>query len=713
MIHLFGKDLLVVNRSIFIGLPVVVEIASLLMLPINMCSQEEPKKMISVIKDTSDIINLFPKNPQTIEERVKDSIAGAQQQIDSIIAIPDNERTFVNTAKALDILESQSALAIMAPLAEVINFTDPDEQMRSAAKKGILEIDKFFTDKISNNPALYKVFKAYFDGAAKKEKLTDEENYYLQERMKAFKRNGLHLPVDQLEEVKVLKNKIRALRLQFAKNINEDATTITVTREELAGLSNDFIDVLKQTDDGLYIIGMDYPTYFTVIDFCDIASTRQKIYRAFHNLAYPANESLLKEIFKLRDELAKKLGFKSYAHLDLDAQMAKTPEKAQIFLKELLDKVQIKEATEFEQLKVDLPKSVRLSPGGKLYPWDVRYTIEQYKKKHFTIDENQIAEYFPMEKIIEGLLNIYQQFLGLRFKQIPISGLWHEDVSLIEARDRLTEELLGYLLLDLYPRSNKLSHACHYGIIRAVKGHYSNNPTLELIIANFTRSTPTKPSLLKRNELETFFHEFGHALHSMLGRTSLGSYAGINVKTDFAEVPSMMFEEWIRDKDILKMVSSHYKTGQPLPDDLIDKIIAAKKLSRGWWTQRQIFFSRMSLDYHKEGAEKDLNKIMCDLYDQIRVNQILDPEDHQYTNFGHLSGYGAKYYSYLWSLVFAIDLFAEIKKHDLLNQEIGKRLIAEVLGKGGSKDPYELLIAFLGREPNQDNFLQSVGLDIE
>jgi len=700
------------NRPTLMSLIVVLGIVSLLMLTKIKCSDGESIKMMSKIQNSSDIAVLFPKNPQVLEKRIQAAIADAKRRIDRIIAVPDNERTFKNTAKELDILESLSDLSIMAPLAEVLTLVDPQEDMRNAAQKGLIEIEKFATHNISNNPELFKAFKAYVEGNANNEKLTDEERYYLQERMKDFKRNGMHLPPEQLEEVKKLKTKLTELGLQFEKNINDDARTIAVTREELEGLSDDFINSLKRADDGLYILGMDYPTYFTVIDHCDVASTRKKLYQLFQNRAYPINEPLLKEIIALRDELAKKLGFNSFAELNLDSQMAKNPTTARKFLDELLEKVQIKEAQEFEKFTKDLPASVKLSPEGKFYPWDVRYVIEQYKKKHFDIDETTMAEYFPMEKTIEGMLSIYEQFLGLKFKQIPISGLWHEDISLIEARDSSTDQLLGYLLFDLYPRANKYSHACHGGIISAVKDASGQLfPTLAIIIANFPKSTATKPSLLKRNEVETFFHEFGHAMHSLLGRTLLGSCAGTNVKTDFVEVPSQMFEEWMWDKDILKMISSHYQTGEPLPDELLDKIIAAKKLSKGWRTQRQIFLARMSLDYYNDGANKDLYAIMRALHDQICPHQIIDRDDHKYTNFGHLVGYGAKYYAYLWSLVYAIDLFAEIKKHGLLNHDIGKRLIADVLGKGGSKDPHELLVAFLGREPNQENFLKDMGLN--
>ncbi len=667
---------------------------------------------MSFLHNISDVVSFFPHDSSDIEVRVKRAIANGKKCIDDIVEIPAHERTYENTAKALDRLESLSELAIMFPVLEVVMLVYPAAEMRNIAEKKLVELEKFATHNISNNPHLFRAFKDYVEGTAAQEELSDEQRYYLQERLNDFKRNGMHLDQENLAEVEVLKNRLTELGLSFEKNINDDDRTITVTREELAGLSDDFIKSLKQTDEGLYILGMDYPTYFAVIDHCDVATTRKKIYRLFQNRAYPINEPILKEIITLRDKLAKKLGFKSFAELDLDSQMSKSPETAQRFLDELHKKVSLKEDQEFETFKNELPASVSLTDEGTFYPWDVRYIIEQHKKKHFDIDETKIAEYFPMEKTIEGLLSIYEQFLGLKFKQQPIKGLWHEDVSLVEVHDNTTGNLIGYLLLDLYPRENKYTHACQAGIIPAVKtDDVKLPPSLVLIIANFSKSTSSRPSLLRRNEVETFFHEFGHAMHSLLGRTSVASFAGTHVKTDFVEVPSQMFEEWLGSKGVLKMISCHHETGESLPDTIIDNIIAAKKLSKGWWTQRQIFLSRLSLDYFEDGIDKDVYGLMQNLHNKLCPHQLLDVNDHKYSNFGHLVGYGAKYYSYLWSLVFAIDLFAEIKKHGLLNQEVGKRFIADVLSKGGSADPQELIQKFLGREPNQENFLNELGFN--
>jgi thimet oligopeptidase len=243
----------------------------------------------------------------------------------------------------------------------------------------------------------------------------------------------------------------------------------------------------------------------------------------------------------------------------------------------------------------------------------------------------------------------------------------------------------------------------------------NGDPTIavSIVMANFPKSTATKPALLKFNDVNTFFHEFGHALHAFLGRTQMASFAGTSVKIDFVEMPSQILEEWLADKKILKMVGRHYQMGKTLPDDLIESLLKTKTYDSGLWTKRQLVFAKLSLSLFDNGENIEIEKFMKNTYEQI-INYILfDPRNHDYASFGHLMGYGARYYGYLWSKVFALDLFNEIKKKGLLNAEIGRRYRDTIIGKGGSKDPNELLFDFLGREPNDQAFLKDMGLMIE
>ncbi len=682
----------------------------LLFVSVNSCvvnnTMEMPMNRINSIQDIKKIFNL---SVQEIPGQVDRVITELKNHVQKIISIPREERTFENTARALDYLTSLSDFAILGNVLQILELSSTDQAIREAAHKGFIDLQGVGIDYISNNKELYRAFKEYSEMSD--EPLSDEQKYYVREVMDDFKRSGVDLPEDALNKVKELKKEIAQLSLAFDAAIAQDQSTIEVDREGLQGLEDDFINGLKKTDQGRYILGVDYPTYLKVMDNASSEDTRKRLYKAFQNRAYPKNEETLRKVAEKRDQLAKLLGFDSYAALDLDDQMVGSPKRARAFIDELLERAKKKELKEIEMLKNELPESVVLTPDGKLKPWDVAYLSNWYKKNHFQVDEDKVAEYFPMEKTIKGLLSIYQTFLPIEFEEVPVQGFWHEDVKLIEVYSKNKKELLGYLLLDLFPRPHKYSHAAHAGVIPSViLPDGTSTKRISVVWANFPKSTATKPSLLQRSDVKTFFHEFGHALHAVLGRTNLGSFAGTSVKRDFVELPSQMLEEWLDDKAILKKISSHYKTGEPLSDDMIDNILALKKLFSGSFVLRQVILSLFALDLFGSGEEKDPYALLEKLQKQYS-SILFDTENHMYASFGHLTGYGAKYYGYLWSRVFAQDIFDQIKAHGLLNPEIGKKYAEMILSPGGSKHPDVLLQNFLGRAPNQKAFLQALGFE--
>lgn len=665
---------------------------------------------LAQVSSIAGIIALFPTTVQEIQTKTATSIQEAEQALERLVIIPADQRTYENTVYAFDVICSLSDLAIMRSSLSAVEMVSPQEELRTAAHEAVKTINEFWVDHVENNLALYKSLKDYEEQRVSLENLSDEQRYFLTKTLEDFKRNGMELPVEKRQQVGELKKELAKLEQEFEVNIAKDNRTVAVPREGLAGLDDDFIASLQKTPEGNYILGVDYPTYYNVMENCTDSQTRKKLYRAFNNRAYPINEANLKLVIAKRDQLAKLLGFSSYAQLDLDDQMVENPERAEQFLHELIQRAATKEQQEYEQLVAELPADIALTADGKIEPWDLPYVKALYKKKHFTIDEREIAEYFPMQKTIDGLLGIYKKFLSLDFKEVPVTGLWHEDVKLVEVYDA-QKNFLGYLLLDLYPRPNKFSHACNMTIVPAVTmPDGSRPPAVSLVIANFPKPTPTKPALLKRDDVNTFFHEFGHALHGLLGRTTVASFSGTNVKRDFVEMPSQMLEEWLTDKDILRSLSSHYKTGQPLSDEVIDKILELKHFDPGYWVVRQGFFAQLALDYYKDGDSKDIVGIFRTLYQKNLPHTAFDHENHMYASFGHLMGYGAKYYGYLWSKVFALDLFDAIKKEGLLNPVVGKKYVDTVIGKGGSQDPNDLLVNFLGRAPNQEAFLKDLGL---
>ena len=658
------------------------------------------------IKTVKDIPGLFPSNAHEIEVRVQQSIQQAQRAVDTIVKISNKLRTFENTARALDTLKYLSPLAITDGIVGTLKLVSPNESIRNACQDAILKISKFSLENIDNNKALYQALKGYADSNAKKETLSEEETYFLTKSLEDYKRRGLDLPEEQLKKVRELEQQTEELSLKFETNIADDNRTISVPKKDLEGLDDDFINNLKQNKDGQYILGIDDPTYFAVLQHCSVESTRKALYKADANRAYPVNEQILCNIINKRHELAQLLGFASYADLNLDSTMAKHPKFVVEFLRALLEKAALKDTKEFATLTQQLPPSVHLTANGKINPWDLRFLCAWYEKQHYDLDDRTVAEYFPMERTIDGLIKIYSQFFNVSFETKAIRGLWDKNVTLMSVTDKTSNALLGYLILDLFPRENKYNGACCASILPALTG---GGPALGMIIANFPPSMPNNPSLLKRSDVETFFHEFGHALHSLLSKTKLGRFASLNVKIDFVEAPSQMFEQWLLDKEILRMISHHYKTGQPLCDKVIDTIIAVKNLASGSNVLTQGFYALLSLGYYG-GPCNNLYDFMRKTKETIPFHVNFYEDSHMYCAFSHLTWYRACYYSYLYSKVIALDIFSKIKEHGLLNPEIGRQFNDTVLRPGGSKEPALMIHEFLGREPNQDAFLKDMGL---
>jgi thimet oligopeptidase len=668
---------------------------------------------IANIQSVSDLVAVFPHNVGYLERATDAYMTEARELIAQIKSIPDHERTFENTVKALDYLFGLSDIVLFSSVLSTITHLYPQADMRDAATMQQSRINAFMVD-ISADKQLYQAVKAYTLDGAQKEDLNDEQRYVLDTMMRDFKRSGLELPDAQLEQVKALSKEITDLGKLFDKNLGEDKSFITVDAAGLDGVSPEFVASLKKDAEGNYILGVDYPTIAQVMEHATSSDTRKRLYLAFDNRAYPANEEVLKQIAAKRHELAQLLGFSSYAAYDLDNQMVKSVEHATKFIDNLIGRAGIKEAQEFKELITDLPAGVTLSPDGKMYPWDIGYSRAYIKKKKYSIDERVVAEYFPVEHALQGMLNLYATFLSLRFDTEQINGLWVDDLTLLTVYKKGTEtKPIGYAILDLYPRPDKFSHAACQPFIPATYQE-DGTPTIavDILMANFPKAQGDQPALFKRSDVTTFFHEFGHVLHAMLGRTQMASVSGLRVKSDFVEMPSQMLEEWMSDSATLKQLSHHYKTGQQLPDDIVASIKALKHFSTGYWAQRQASLATFALQLF--GAEQidDIHKLWESVAKRIISNSVFMPEGHFYTSFGHLanSGYGPKYYGYMWSKVFALDLFGEIKRHGLQNPEVGARYTEKVIGRGGSADPVELLTDFLGRAPSDEAFFKDMGI---
>ena len=659
------------------------------------------------IKNLEEVYNVYPNTVAEIQKRSKFAQEQSKKVIDAIIAVPIEKQNKQNTLYALD-----NAYAYFGPelgILELIAYTHPEKEVRDEALKQELEIQSFLLEYLSNNSDLYNAFHAYYQGNSQQDNLSEEEELALIETMHDFKRSGLDLPAEERAKNIELKKEVQKISQKFTQNINNDTSSITAKKEQLDGVSEDFILGLKKNDAGEYVLMTDYPTANMILNYCKIEDTRKRFSKAFKNKAYPANVTVFEELRAAKDALAKSLKFKTYAHLDLDSQMVKTPERAYEFQLDMKDKIVKKSKEEFKEFIKDLPEGVSLTKDGKLESWNAGYVSTYFKKKHYDIDEQKLAEYFPMEQTIRGLLDIYEKFFNLKVEIIDNVKAWHQDVQLVKISDR-DGTVRGYVFLDMYPRPNKYGHAAMFPGVTTVKRDGVVYPTVTAVVCNFTKPTAEKPSLLKYGEVNTFFHEFGHAIHGILGTTTMACQSGTSVKTDFVELPSQLLENWVENKDILKGLTHHYKTGEPMPDELIDKKLTQIQFGQGMHNARQIGLGLISLDCFGKDLSKSADDIFKEHTQEFAPEIAYDSDTHSVCSFGHLSGYGAKYYGYMWSRVFADDVFAQIEQEGLLNPESGKRYVDEILGRGGSKDPDVMLRDYLGREPNTDAFFRKIGL---
>ncbi|MBP9764778.1 Zn-dependent oligopeptidase [Candidatus Babeliales bacterium] len=670
----------------------------------SMTIQDFKTIMRTPINSVEKLARVYPKTAQEVQQRCQVGIALARCELQEILE--QKQLTFENTMQALDI--SQARLSELSSIFNMLSYVTPDQPMSEVLRQASQEIQNASIDLYMNSD-LYHLLQTYHDTVMPTEKLLPEDMLLLQDTLDGMKKSGLHLPQETISEVKDLQKALNQAKDDFMVNYNSADKSIVVALKDLDGVDQSVIDGFKK-DGERYIVPCNPPTYIALMEQCHVAATRKKMFFEFQNLAYPANDVILKDILHKRHKLAQLLGYDCYAACDIDGTTAGSVDRVEQFLSELGKAASAKAAIEKDLLAKSLPDGVQLRADATFNPWDLSYVKNEYKKKHFAIDEAKIAQYFPVQKVIDGIFDIYQEFLGLEFKEIQPVWVWHPDVRLIEMYQKSTDKLLGYLFLDLHPRANKYKHACHYGHIPSYHHDGEYTPSVATIITNFAIPTADKPALLKHDEVVTFFHEFGHAMHNVLSKTKHVGHAGTSVKSDFVETPSQMFEEWMYQPEMLARVSEHYQTGEVLPQELIDQKIALKQFDSGYWVLRQVMLAQFALQLmqHKPLSYQP-NALWKQLFDEHMTAFVGYEPVCWYTTFGHLVNglYGSKYYGYAWTMVWARDLFSEIKASGF-SPEYQQKVI-RLLSAGGSVDPNDLMYEFLGREPNQEACLKDLG----
>ncbi|KAK6502136.1 hypothetical protein TWF506_002736 [Arthrobotrys conoides] len=566
--------------------------------------------------------------------------------------------------------------------------------------------------------------------------LTPEGKRLVEKLNTDYIRMGLELEGAKRDRFKEIKKELSVLSIDFSKTLNEENGGNWFTEQQLEGVPSDVINILKTEEkDGVkrYFLTYKYPDLFPTLKFDVNADVREQVFIGNENKC-PDNLPRFDKTIRLRHEKAQLLGYENHAQYVLKEKMAKSPEKVNSFLGDLRSKLTEggrAEVQKLKQLKKTDVEARGLPFDDKYYLWDHRFYDRLVREQEFNIDENKIAEYFPLQKCVDGMLTIFEKLFGLRFVQVVEESAqvgsgergWHEDckVYLVHDEESLGGEFVGYLYLDLHPREGKYGHAANFnlipGFLREPSNATSRNYPSTALVCNFSKPTPSKPSLLKHDEVVTLFHELGHGIHDLVSRTIYSRFHGTNTVGDFVEAPSQMLENWCWEPEQLKELSSHYETGESLPDNLISALIKSKHVNDGLFNLRQLHFGIFDMRVHELNLPQDEGIDSSATYNNLRseIAGLDGPTDPRFgqgqTTFGHLmGGYDAGYYGYLWSLVFASDMYFTGFKKDPMDPKNGRRYRREVLEKGGSRDEMESLKAFLGREPNSEAFFKELGI---
>ncbi|KAA8906667.1 hypothetical protein FN846DRAFT_713323 [Sphaerosporella brunnea] len=660
-------------------------------------------------------------------------LIGASRAVQDKIAkdVTPEAATYGNVVELL--ARDENVMGLESSIIGFYQYVSTEKELRDASSEAEKLLDEFGIES-SMREDIFKLVSAVYKSNEKKPIDKSPEAIRVLEKMnEEYERNGLGLNEKDRARFKDIKKELSTLGIEFSKRLNEENGGIWFTPEELKGVPEDVLEGLKKGEgenEGKLFLTFKYTDLFPTMKYAVNPETRKKVFLGNENKCNE-NVELFRKAMKLRDEKARLLGFKSHAQFQLATKMAKSPQKVLGFLTDLRARLTPGGKEEIHGLralkKQDL-KEIGLQDDGKYYLWDHRYYDRLLLEKKYQLDSQKIAEYFPLKHTVDGMLKIFESLFGLEFVEVTdeSKNVWHPDTKQYRVynekpADGSEQTFVGWLYLDLHPREGKYGHAANFNLQPGFtdetgKRHY---PATALV-CNFSKPTPTKPSLLKHDEVVTLFHELGHGIHDLVAITNYSRFHGTNVVRDFVEAPSQMLENWCWTVSELTSLSSHYETGEKIPEDMVKNIIRTKNVNAALFNLRQLHFAFYDMKVHNLEQPEDAETIDPTVeYNKLRTEiTMLDPPEgsgddfgHGEATFGHLmGGYDAGYYGYLWSQVFSTDMFYTAFKKSPMDGLIGRRYRHTVLEKGGSRDEMESLKEFLGREPNSDAFFEDLGL---
>ena len=653
----------------------------------------------------------FESTPQEVADTATKTIADGNAALDTIGRLQPGEVNFTNTIRALDDANYESDSA--ANRLGLIEQTSTNADVRDAATDAIKKLSEWSVG-IDYRDDVYAALKAYADTNPR---LEGEDKKLLSETMRDYRRAGLALPRDQRDEVEKLRKELTGLETDFEDNVTKATKELKFTKAELDGVPDAFLTQqgIKTGDDEYTLKANITFHYIMVEDNARREDTRKRMMTAQCNLAREKNIPLLKKILVLRDEIATKLGYANYADMATEVRMVKNSATAINFLENLKTGLQPKfdaELEEFRQLKIKETGD----PNAQINSWDWRYFANELKKTKYNVDAEQLRVYFPYQHVLDGMFAIYQRIFGLKFERVEAPYKWIGDLQFYSVSDAKTGEPMGLFYLDMYPRDGKYNHFAEFGITegkRLPDGKYQR-PVCALV-CNFPPPQPDKPSLLSHDEVETIFHEFGHAMHTILTRAKYSRFSGTSVPQDFVEAPSQMLENWPWDKKVLDSFAADYRDpNKKIPADILAQLKAARFATYGTFYRRQLSFALMDLALHTQihasNADDVLplsNKVLGD------VSLPPPPDTAFVAYFGHIIGYGAGYYGYAWADAIAADMATvfEDAPDGFFDKTAGLRMRNQIYAVGDSRDINISIEKFLGRPRSIKPFLKKIGVE--
>jgi thimet oligopeptidase len=651
----------------------------------------------------------FETTTNEIQATLTNTLTTGNAALDRIGKVDSGTVTFKNTLRALDDVNFQ--LGLVANRFSVIQQTSTNAATRDAATGALKELSAWMVG-LDYRKDVYKAAKAYADT---RPKLAGEDAKLLLETMRDYRRAGLELPQAERDEVERMRKELTGLETDFENNVTKAQKALKFSKAELDGVPDDFLQQIKTGDDEYTVKANITWHYLSVMENAKAENTRKSLETARDDLAREENIPLLQKILPLRDDIAHKLGYKSWADYATETRMAKNAATAIDFLEKLKAGLQPKFDAELEKFR-ELKVKETGDASAKINLWDWRYYDNQFKKQRYDVDAEQLRVFFPYQRALEGMFHIYQSIFGLKFERVEPPYKWIGDLQLYAVSDAKTAEPLGLFYLDMFPREGKYNHFAQFDLINGdllPNGKYQR-PVVALI-CNFPAPTKDHPSLMSHKDVETLFHEFGHAMHSILTRARYSRFSGTSVPRDFVEAPSQMLENWVWDKKVLDSFAADYRDpSKKIPAEILAKLKEARLATEGMFYRRQLAFGLMDLTLHThihDGNAQDILPLSNELLGGVFLPMVPDTAFVAY--FGHIIGYGAGYYGYAWADAIAADMATVFEKAPggYFDQQAGMRLRKEIYEVGDSRDVNVSIEQFLGRPRSLEPFLKKIGMN--